>query len=1310
MNFADLSAGLTIDITNFTKGLNDASRGFNDWASYINKNFGNVFDRPIKEAKTGFKDVSRIVQGILISQAFYRGLSAIQDVTAAVFEFNSALEYSNALYGQLFQDTDLGTNFTNVLQDLAVATQTEFTAVEAASRQLLAYGVNYQNVLYVLQGVLKASNAQGSTQSLNQISRALGQIYTKGKLASEEIRQLANAGIPIYEILGEKLGLTRDQLADIGNLAIPAGTAINAIIDGLNERFDGIYEATEATIKGLRATIKEGFTQIAAEAFNPLYEGIRRVLINIRNMVVELRNILSTSGIGGVFEHIVPPQFQELIRTLLANVLNLTMAIWNLVKAIAQFLNPVLVGLARTFNIFAPILTIILNTFTRLLNIIYSNAQLMQILTNLVTIASVAFVVLRIRALTWVAIRAVVVGVTRALQGLGAVLTFLTAHPFWSLLIILIGTVGVLTGLVGKLADAFRNFFKGLTATQGYDPDDLLLPSQEERTSELEKFNEQLGNTADAMDELADNTGKAAKAARQLLSFDEVFSLSSPDETGNLETGIVITDWDYTVPDFPELNQIVVPELELPGSAELDAWSWDFVNQLLDALGGKEKVLSAGLGALLGAVIGGLIGGVPGAIIGAALGLFAGYFWDEIAKALQLNDYQKIAIPIGAGIGAAIGFLIGGPAGAAIGTAVGALVGYVVGLIIKGFRDGFDQGDLTKLGTSIGTLVGAGIGFAIGGPGGAIIGAAIGGLVGFVGGKIIDGFKYGFTNTDRTQIGLAVGTLVGAGIGFAIAGPGGAIIGAAVGALVGWIVSDIANRIAAVDKNDFSTKFGYWMAVGIRAVTNNPIVVAAIDALAKGTVGELGQKLWNQGVGIVKALAFINIKVIEFVDEFWDNFYGAFDAVALTVLNILSKLEEFRNAFIELLAEIAAPWFKTWAEMMIFQESILADIWTGIQTFIGDVTEGWTTFWTDVSSLWIYWQETLEELAGRWLGRLVAKAVEFWDNLTQRLTAFFAGNREKTDEHFTEQENETAAFLGRLIAKFIEWSLESLRSILNFFNDVTAEILRFFGVSEEDVQKFHKNVQGFINSFVDGAKNAIINFLNFITGRQKTTNNNLESEQKGFFSRFMSALNGFVNSGLSKFRELFTGWWESAKAGLGNLYNAFIGFINNLYTNFFSKLFGFIDRAISKFREFFGLADKANSGAYNNVGANAAPASSRAAAFSIGQNFEGLAGHARGGIFNQEHIASFAEGNKAEAIIPLENKRYMQPFADTIADALTKRLSGTNGSTGGIDEDMRGATYNITASMVIADDRSLTQLERKLHKIRIMEKSRGVRD
>src|SRR5690606_5696921 len=105
------------------------------------------------------------------------------------------------------------------------------------AKRLLAYGIEAKNVMFMMQGVLSAATVQGTDAVIEPISRAFGQIYTKGRLMNEEMRQLAEAGIPAYEILQEKLNLTAEELRNLGRTAIPAHVALNALVEGINERY-----------------------------------------------------------------------------------------------------------------------------------------------------------------------------------------------------------------------------------------------------------------------------------------------------------------------------------------------------------------------------------------------------------------------------------------------------------------------------------------------------------------------------------------------------------------------------------------------------------------------------------------------------------------------------------------------------------------------------------------------------------------------------------------------------------------------------------------------------------------------------------------------------------------------------------------------------------------------------------------------------------------------------------------------------------------------------------------------------------------
>ena len=75
-----------------------------------------------------------------------------------------------------------------------------------------------------------------------------------GRVQSEELLQLQAMGVPAAGILQEELGLTAEQVANIGNESVNAATAIQALLNGMDKRFGGMMANQSKTAKGMIST------------------------------------------------------------------------------------------------------------------------------------------------------------------------------------------------------------------------------------------------------------------------------------------------------------------------------------------------------------------------------------------------------------------------------------------------------------------------------------------------------------------------------------------------------------------------------------------------------------------------------------------------------------------------------------------------------------------------------------------------------------------------------------------------------------------------------------------------------------------------------------------------------------------------------------------------------------------------------------------------------------------------------------------------------------------------------------------------
>lgn len=1020
-NFAILTAQLNLNIQDFAKNMRKASSMANQFSANLQGKINDGMVEPVKKSKFEFKDVARIVQGIIISKVFYSGLNAIRRATDAVWEFSKELEYAQMVYSNLFGDSKLATEFINVLMDFAAVTPFSFKQSEQAAKRLLAYGIEYQNIMYVMEGVLAAATVQGNEAIVEPISRAIGQIYTKGRLMNEEMRQLAEAGIPVYEILQEKLGLTAEELRNLGRTAVPANEAINALIDGINERFGSTLKQANLTTIGILSNIKDNATMLIAGIFESLAQHMKDGLADLGEFVGELRNIFEMKGLGGVFERIVPPELQASVKALIAQL----KLLWDILKttlgSVLSTFKYLLLGILQVFNAIGPAVMIVVGTFSALMKVITTNATLMKTLTTLILAGAMAWVVYKMQALAAVVTTAVIKGITKAVAGLITAFNFLVAHPIWAFLALGVGIFVALTGASEKFRSSINNMYKSLFNMGGVDTSKILMPESKERASDLNKFNKALSGTSKGMDDLADSTSSAAKAAKSLLGFDEVFSLKSPDE------GNAAPDLSGMLEDFGAIEGLDFSGMDTP-MPDVSEIATNFVDNLIEALGGKEALLGAAIGGLLGAALGGLIGGPLGAVIGGLLGALAGYFWDDVAKALGLTDAGKIAIPIASVLGAAIGWLVGGPLGAVIGAGIGALVGWIIDALARGFT----EGDWTKIGMPIGIGIGAAIGFVAGGPLGAVIGAAIGGLVGWVVDQITTGFTTG--NWNAMGISLAVGTLIGGAIGFAVGGPAGALIGASIGALVGWVIGKIAENWSAI--TDWFAGIGPWFET----------LGQSIGELFVGMGEGIGTFFNNLGTWFETGWNTVSTWFSNLISNVGIWFTDMWNTVVTIVTSIWSSVSEWFGKIWEVVSEKVTAMWNTVSEW--FQK-----IW---DTVVEKLTGVWNSVSEWFTKMWTTIKENLNNIH-----TIVAEIYQkVWNTIKEKITGAYNSVRDTftniyttTKTKISDMYNSVKTGIGNIYSVFTGWISDMWKNVFNKFfgwiDDGIKKLRDFFGLESK---------------------------------------------------------------------------------------------------------------------------------------------------------------------------------------------------------------------------------------------------------------------
>lgn len=215
--------------------------------------------RPLR----GILGFATSLQGILT------GLAAGQAMQTGMMQpIGLADSYSNAYIGfkTLFRDEGRAQKMMDDLDTFAKETPFKTSNVISQSQKMLAMGWSSESLLKDMETIGNAASATGrGDEGLDRIVLALAQIKSKGKLSTEELNQLAEAGINAKAYIAEGLGYGRSdeglqQLAsDLQKGAIGGNAAVEMILEGMKE-YDGMMKTlANETASGIMSNIQDTF-------------------------------------------------------------------------------------------------------------------------------------------------------------------------------------------------------------------------------------------------------------------------------------------------------------------------------------------------------------------------------------------------------------------------------------------------------------------------------------------------------------------------------------------------------------------------------------------------------------------------------------------------------------------------------------------------------------------------------------------------------------------------------------------------------------------------------------------------------------------------------------------------------------------------------------------------------------------------------------------------------------------------------------------------------------------------------------------
>lgn len=241
-----------------------------------------------------------VAKGQILGNALTKVASTMLDVTTNVVKtgiaYNAEIEKYTTGFTNMLGSAKAAQEVMAAIQEDASRTPFDVASLTQANQLLISAGENAGYSRKVIMALGDAVSATGGGNAeLSRMAENLQQIANVGKATAVDIKQFANAGINIYQVLADYTG---KSVQDVQNMTISYDLLSEALIAASEEggRYYNAMDTQSQTMNGRVSTLKDNVSQLAGLMTGDLSNGIGMVISNLDDMTVAAIEAYKTDG------------------------------------------------------------------------------------------------------------------------------------------------------------------------------------------------------------------------------------------------------------------------------------------------------------------------------------------------------------------------------------------------------------------------------------------------------------------------------------------------------------------------------------------------------------------------------------------------------------------------------------------------------------------------------------------------------------------------------------------------------------------------------------------------------------------------------------------------------------------------------------------------------------------------------------------------------------------------------------------------------------------------------------------------------
>ncbi len=202
-------------------------------------------------AASGFMaNITGVTSRLLAMAGAYVGINTITSAIKEMFSQGNQAELLQIQMNAVMGSIQAGEQATAWIQKFAKDTPLQLNEVTQAFTTMKSFGLDPMDGS--LQAVVDQSYKLGKGfEGVQRISLALGQAWAKQKLQGEEIMQLVEAGVPVWDMLATATGKNTQELSALSEKGALGRDVIKQLMDEIAKGSSGAAAANMGTLSGI---------------------------------------------------------------------------------------------------------------------------------------------------------------------------------------------------------------------------------------------------------------------------------------------------------------------------------------------------------------------------------------------------------------------------------------------------------------------------------------------------------------------------------------------------------------------------------------------------------------------------------------------------------------------------------------------------------------------------------------------------------------------------------------------------------------------------------------------------------------------------------------------------------------------------------------------------------------------------------------------------------------------------------------------------------------------------------------------------